>query len=159
MITTAVFDFSQVLLFAKDRSIKAELSASYDQLKAQPGFSFFNTFELNVELVHYLKLHVKTTDLYVFSNSTLLKLPEITAFLTEVFNEVISTREMRVDKKDPVAYTLLASRLSKNPHEMVFIDDTIGNVKAAKIAGLAGIVFESNKQFFEAWQSLNREIN
>ena len=51
-----------------------------------------------------------------------------------------------MEKPDPKIYEVLIKELNMPANEIVFIDDKLENVQAAKQAGLDAILFESQPQ-------------
>ena len=62
------------------------------------------------------------------------------------FDPCLLSCEMGVEKPDPKIYEMLIERLGFPAEEIVFIDDNVENVKAAKKLGLDAIAFESEEQ-------------
>jgi epoxide hydrolase-like predicted phosphatase len=57
------------------------------------------------------------------------------------FDVVVCSGDEGVVKPDPAAFGLVLERLAVEPEEAVFIDDTLGHVRAARELGLHGIHF------------------
>jgi putative hydrolase of the HAD superfamily len=96
------------------------------------------------ELVNELKQHVRVG---LLSNSD----GQFTNLLRECgvyepFDPCLISTEIGALKPDLKAYKLLLSRLDLSPEEVIFIDDKLENVEAAKKLGLDGILFESQSQ-------------
>jgi putative hydrolase of the HAD superfamily len=88
------------------------------------------------------------TRLYFLSNMPLpyaRTLEKNNAFL-QWFDGGIFSGDVKVIKPDPAIYQLLQTRYQLEPAQTVFIDDLIGNVKAARELGWHGIHFESASQ-------------
>ncbi len=66
---------------------------------------------------------------------------------------VVSGRE-RLVKPDPAIFRLMIERYHLKPESAVFIDDSIGNVEAAKREGLRGIHFQGAGQLMTDLRSL-----
>ncbi len=64
----------------------------------------------------------------------------------EPFDPCLLSTEIGALKPDLKAYSLLLSELALSPEEVIFIDDKLENVEAAKKMGIDGIVFESSQQ-------------
>ena len=64
----------------------------------------------------------------------------------EPFDPCLLSTEIGALKPDLKAYRLLLSELALSPEEVIFIDDKLENVEAAKKMGIDGIVFESSQQ-------------
>ncbi|MBU0491220.1 MAG: HAD family phosphatase [Chloroflexi bacterium] len=61
--------------------------------------------------------------------------------MLDLFDVVFCSGEEGVVKPDPAAFQRVLDRLGVEPGEAVFIDDTIGHVRAARQLGLHGIHF------------------
>ncbi len=57
------------------------------------------------------------------------------------FDVVVCSGDEGVVKPDPAAFALVLGRLGALPEEAIFIDDTLGHVRAARDLGLHGIHF------------------
>ena len=61
--------------------------------------------------------------------------------ILELFDDVFCSGDEGLVKPDPAAYQTTLDRLSIEPREAVFIDDTPGHVEAACLLGIHGILF------------------
>ena len=137
MIKTIIFDFSRVLLFAKDKGYKEDLNPLHKKLLSEnPNYKFLDYFELNEELLVFLEAVKNRIELYIFTSGSIQKAKEIKSRLDEVFNGTFSAEELSLSKKDPQAYIILTKKLGKSPKEVIFIDDSQTNIQAASQAGL-----------------------
>ena len=66
--------------------------------------------------------------------------------ILDLFDVVYCSGDEGMIKPDPVVYNSTLNRLAILPHEAVFIDDTIGHVKAAQSLGIHGIEFKNAEQ-------------
>jgi len=66
-----------------------------------------------------------------------------------LFNPVVLSHENRVKKPNPEAFQILLKKLNKPDSSVIFIDDRIENVEAAKTQGIDAIHFISPKQLKE----------
>lgn len=66
------------------------------------------------------------------------------SYLDGIVDEIILSAEVGVLKPDPRIYKLAIERFGFRPHEMIFIDDSLENVEAAKKSGMIGIHFMNN---------------
>jgi putative hydrolase of the HAD superfamily len=85
--------------------------------------------------------------LAVLSNSP----PGLAAWLSDwgildLFDVVYCSADEGMVKPQPAVYYSTLKRLGTLPHEAVFIDDTIGHVKAAQSLGIHGILFTESEQ-------------
>ena len=53
----------------------------------------------------------------------------------DVTDDIVYSHEVRLRKPDPAIYVLTAERLGVAPHEIVFLDDVVTNIDAARRAG------------------------
>lgn len=127
MITTLIVDFFGVLKYAED---------SGD--------------EWNGKLIDFLAQWDK--EMFMFTSSTVNRDKGVQEKLNPIFRQMFSTIELGVSKKDPNAYQVVAEKINKQPSEILFIDDTLSNIEAAKQAGLNAVVytnFEELKSYLE----------
>jgi putative hydrolase of the HAD superfamily len=66
--------------------------------------------------------------------------------ILDLFNVVYCSGDEGMIKPDPAVYHATLNRLGTLPPEAVFIDDTIGHVKAAQSLGIHGIEFTNAEQ-------------
>lgn len=64
----------------------------------------------------------------------------------EPFDPCILSCEIMVQKPDPKAYEIMIERIGKPAEEILFIDDKLENIEAARGFGIDGIHFESIDQ-------------
>jgi epoxide hydrolase-like predicted phosphatase len=72
--------------------------------------------------------------------------------MTELFDELFLSYEIGIHKPDAGIYTHVLKMAGLNPSECVFIDDSLQNVEAAALQGIAGIHIAENQdvtQYFE----------
>ena len=74
------------------------------------------------------------------------------------FDHQIFSCELRAIKPDPVIYRHSLSLLNTAPSETIFVDDREGNIRAARDAGIHGMVFESVAQLRKDLQQLGFPI-
>ncbi|KAF3361800.1 hypothetical protein PHSC3_001655 [Chlamydiales bacterium STE3] len=67
----------------------------------------------------------------------------------DLFNPVVLSHENRVKKPNPEAFQILLKKLKKPASSVIFVDDRIKNVEAAKIHGIDAIHFINLKQLKE----------
>lgn len=60
-----------------------------------------------------------------------------------IFDEIIVSAEIGIMKPDPRIYHIALDRLAVEPHEAIFVDDFVENVKAAQVLGIVAIHFTS----------------
>ena len=64
----------------------------------------------------------------------------------DLFDVVYCSGDEGMAKPDPAVYNLTLKRLGILPHESIFIDDTIGHVKAAQSLGIHAILFTGSER-------------
>lgn len=139
-------DFSQVILFPKDLSYQGSLN---DLFKAEGhSVSFFHLYTVNQELLDfYQQLKDKHgLRIVMFTTGTVQNNPEVQPLLTPVFEKIFTAATLPYTKKEAAAYTLIAQELGVDPAEVVFIDDSMSNIFAAREAGLTALQFRSTSQ-------------
>lgn len=72
------------------------------------------------------------------------------------FDPCILACDIGVEKPDPKAYQILLKILNLSANDVIFIDDKLENIEAAKIMGIDAIRFESSEQIRKELQK--REI-
>lgn len=145
MINTLLFDFSRVLLFPKDKDHIGDLNPLHAELRKNPGYRFLDYFELNTDLMRFLKGIKSKYQLYIFTSGSIQDAPEIQPELRGVFAKIYSAEKIRHSKRDPASYEFIANDLHKRPDEILFIDDTAANIEAANAAGLETLIFTSTQ--------------
>ncbi len=66
--------------------------------------------------------------------------------LDELFDEMIISAEVGLAKPDPQIYHLTVRRLGVEPEEILFIDDRLENIEAAREAGFHAVHYRNNVQ-------------
>jgi len=143
MLTTILSDFSRVIFNPKDKNYTGTLNGLYKELlEATTPFNFFDYFEFNEDI---LDLYSSLKDRYlinVFTTGTIQSAPEVRQKIGLIFDNIFSAEEYQLDKKQPEAYLFIAKKLNKGHAEIIYIDDEITNIQAAKKAGLAVILYQ-----------------
>ncbi|TSC88366.1 MAG: Uncharacterized protein G01um101416_34 [Microgenomates group bacterium Gr01-1014_16] len=155
MIDTLLFDFSKVILFLKDPNYSGTLNGLYrESLSSGKPFSFWDYFELNSELVDYLKILKDKFSLYLFTSGTIQEAPELKKTVDELFTKIYSAEKMGYSKTDPEAYKFITSDLNRIPSEIAYIDDQWENIQTAQSFGIRGIQYHDNPQLFSELSQL-----
>jgi HAD superfamily hydrolase (TIGR01509 family) len=79
--------------------------------------------------------------------------------MDSLFDEMIISAEVGIVKPDPRIFHLAAQGLGVSPGEIVFIDDMLINVDAARVEGLTSIQFTDTEQTLAALQNVLNENN
>ncbi len=146
MIKVLLFDFSRVLLFSKDSGYVGELNALHDTLQLNTKYKIFEHFELNNELLDIIQKIDNKVKKVIFTSGHIQNEPSIFNLIKSVFDQIISAEEIGVSKKDSGAYKKIAEILQVKSEDILFIDDSVTNIEAAKEVGIKTIQFKSNRQ-------------
>jgi putative hydrolase of the HAD superfamily len=65
--------------------------------------------------------------------------------IADAFDQIFISAEMGLAKPDPRIYQAAAAELEKEPSEILFVDDFIENVQAARKVGWNAIHFRSRE--------------
>jgi len=141
-IKVLLFDFSRVLIFPKDTSYAGMLNDLYRNKLKEGNFVFFDNFKFNEELLSFLKTLKTTYSLDIFTTDVLQNDPAAKEVLKPIFSHVFSANELGLSKKDPQSYITISQNLEVKPEEVLFIDDTLGNIETAQKAGLQVMQFK-----------------
>lgn len=141
MIKAFLFDLSRTLLFPVDKDYAGELNKLHSELSSRPNYSFFENFQLDEGIMSYLKSIRDKYELYVFTSGSIQDTPEIKGRLDEVFKKIYSSEKIGLSKKDPKAYEHVAKDIGMTPDEILFVDDSEANVKAAKTARMNAVIY------------------
>lgn len=77
-----------------------------------------------------------------------------------IFDHIFISAEVKLAKPDPRIYQHVISELQQDPSEMIFVDDFIENVDAAREAGIHAIHFRSREQaLLELAEYLDSDID
>lgn len=143
MITTLIFDFSNVLLFVRDGGYSGKLNDLHARLKSEQNYKVLEHFRLDTELLAFLESFSRKVKLHLFTEGSMHLIPEIYSDLQKVFTSLNSAKDIGFHKNDPQAYVALTKKLQLVPSETLFIDDKQENIDAAKHAGLEGVRYIS----------------
>jgi HAD superfamily hydrolase (TIGR01509 family) len=149
MIKAIVFDFSRVLLFPINKDYKGSLNELHKKYMNRPDYSVFDFFELNVELLTYLDKIMHKVKLYILTTDTIQDSHEFEKYLKPKFKKIFSASKMNLSKRESKIYQKITDDLGLNPEEILVVDDALENVRVARKAGMATILFKSNNQLFE----------
>jgi putative hydrolase of the HAD superfamily len=76
-----------------------------------------------------------------------------------IFDHIFISAELKIAKPDPRIYQHVIKELRQDPSEMIFVDDFIENVEAARAEGLHAIHFRSREQALnELAEYLDNEV-
>jgi FMN phosphatase YigB (HAD superfamily) len=155
MINTLLFDFSRVLLFAKDKSYKDDLNPLNTKLLAEnSNYDFMSYFELNMELLDFIETITDKFELHIFTSGLIQNNMAVKPILQRIFKSVVSAEEVGVSKKNVDGYKDVLKIINKQPNEVLFIDDSKTNIETAQVAGLEVFQFENNSELIKHINSL-----
>jgi putative hydrolase of the HAD superfamily len=78
--------------------------------------------------------------------------------IADAFDHIFISAEMGLAKPDPKIYQAVIAEIGKDPSELVFVDDFIENVRAAREAGWNAVHFRSREgALFELAEYLDLE--
>lgn len=147
MITTLLFDFSNTLLFARDKSYSGGLNKLHKELfTANQAYNFWDYFELNSGLLSYLETKKDRYNLYIFTSGSVQNVPVVKERLDKIFKGTYSAEELNTSKKDIEAFMIISKLIKTAPREILFIDDDQQNLDAANSAGLNVLKYTNNTE-------------
>ena len=100
MVNTLLFDFSRVILFPKDKAYIGDLNPLHAELRKNPGYRFLDYFELNIDLMRFLREIKSKYELYIFTSGSIQDAPEIQPEIREVFAKVYSAERIGYSKRE-----------------------------------------------------------
>lgn len=65
--------------------------------------------------------------------------------ISDAFDDIFISAEMGLAKPDPKIYQAVESELNKEPSELIFVDDFIENIEAARERGWNAVHFQSRE--------------
>jgi len=142
MIKYILSDFSQVILDAVQPDPTMGINKKYQLLKGSSnGYSFFDHFELNAEIIELYKELRKKYPMSIFTTGYIQNDPEIRKILDPIFEHIFSGADFNLDKRESESYIVVAKKLGYKPDEILYIDDLERNVNAAKESGMQAIQY------------------
>lgn len=145
-----IMDLGKVLLYSTEKGHKGKLNPRHKQLTEDLGgeYDFFSYFGLNEELLQLLSTLKKEYPIYMITEGDIQNHPALREKLETAFDyaNIHSTGKLGLDKKNPEAYTQILGELGLNPNDVLYVDDSADNAKAASGAGLQIIRYLSEEQ-------------
>lgn len=154
MIKVLLFDFSRVLLHPTDKTFLGSLNNLHRELKDNESYYLFNYFELNDEILEFLKTLKGKFDMRIFTTDMIQNDPLIKEKIDPIFSKIYSANELGISKKDPQSYRMIAEDLDVKPEEIFFTDDVEGNINAARTIGVITYHYKNNKELIDTIKSL-----
>lgn len=147
---TIIFDFSRTLLFPIDKTWTDSLNKLNKKLSDKnPNYDFLNYFYLNEDLLDYLSANKDKFELYIFTTGTVQNNLVIISKLKSIFKHIFTVEEVGFEKNSEKAYLKICQKLNQKPEQIIFIDDEVSNLNAAKKVGLQTIQYTSNQKLFK----------
>jgi len=154
MIKVLLFDFSRVLLHPTDKTYSGSLNRLHRELKDNESYYLFHHFKLNDQIIEFLKSLNRKYNLAIFTTDVIQNDPLIKEIIGPVFSKIYSASELGISKKEISSYEFLVKDLKVAPGEILFIDDTFGNVEAAQTAGLKTHHYKTNGELIKFLESV-----
>lgn len=155
-ISHIVSDLGEVLVFAKDKTYTGRLTKLHTELRSHSTYEPLSTFEINQTLLDSFLPYKSACQFHIFTAGLIHLVPEIWERLAVVFDDALTEEEIGSAKSQPQAFIDLAVKLHCEPAEILFIDDKLQNVVAAREAGARAIQFISHSLFIESFQKIMR---
>jgi HAD superfamily hydrolase (TIGR01509 family) len=130
MIKAILTDFNYVLFVPGDTN-SAQTIGGYTLNQA--------LFDFYKEISSYVKI-------YVLTGGMLAGSPEVKETILSTVTDIYFTAKLGLTKAHESIYPQILSIIHCEPQEVIFIDDTIINIEAAKAAGLHTVHYQSNPQ-------------
>ncbi len=127
------------------------ISGDWDYEIFKEGWIFVN-IGLNQKAVELLPLLEKKYLLYVLSNTNELHIESVTKdypHLFRHFKQKFYSHDLSVRKPDAEIYEKVIKIIDLPPHEILFIDDMVENIRGAEQVGIQGIVMPSPAELKE----------
>jgi len=118
--------------------------------------SVLDRFELRswmMDIVRCLRNHGLTVGILSDQTQWLDELDQRDGFFKE-FDVVFNSYHLGRGKRDPDFFAQIALRLGVLPQEILFIDDTKGNIARAEAAGMTGIRYTGRNSFLREMERL-----
>ncbi|MBI3486190.1 HAD-IA family hydrolase [Candidatus Daviesbacteria bacterium] len=117
----------------------------------------FSNYQLNQELLAYLKNLKSKYKLYIFTSSNLNNDLEMKAKLEAIFEKIYTVSEIGSPKDQTKAYQFILKDLNLKPDEVLFIDDGLDYVQTAQELGLKALQFITNQKLFNNLEEILNE--
>ena len=80
----------------------------------------------------------------MFTSETIQNDPAIKLQLSEIFKHIYSASELGMEKTEPEVYKIIANDMGFAVEEILFVDDNLKNLEAAKAAGMETLRYKDN---------------
>ena len=159
MIKALVSDFSRVILSPADKNYAGGLNLLHKELSAKGDYDFCKFFQLNQDLLAFYKTIGGQINVFVFTSEYVQEHPALQPKMEGIFKGVFSAARLGLKKTKSETYKIIADKIDLKPEEILYIDDKQANLDAAKEAGLAVILYESNEQTKEDIQKAVKKFS
>ncbi|MFC1649414.1 HAD-IA family hydrolase [Patescibacteria group bacterium] len=144
-----LMDLGKVILYSKEK-LPGKMNPRHKELLRTKGedYPFFDYFGVNKKLLELLADIKGDFGIYMITEGTIQNHPPLREKLESAFDfeKVISTGALGLDKKKTEAYEYVVQELGVEPSEILFVDDSPDNIKAASEVGLQVIQSASEDQ-------------
>lgn len=154
MIKTLLFDFSGVILNPPQEATVEGVPEIHKEIFPKDPYYFANHFELNDQLLDFLKTQKEKFNMCIFTSMMLKEEPELRKKIDPIFSKIYSAAELGVSKSDPKSYEIILKDLRNNAAEVIFIDDSQDNIEAAKSLGIQTLFYRNNQEIFDLVNAL-----
>jgi HAD superfamily hydrolase (TIGR01509 family) len=157
MITTVIFDLGGVLVRTENKMPRQKLAEKHGMSYQELSDLVYRTKSANLATLGKVSaedhqqallknLNLPLTVLLSNAWDNLRKLLEELWKIDGVFDHIFISAEMGFAKPDPEIYKVVIDSLGQDPAELIFVDDFVENVKAAREARLNAIHFRTREQ-------------
>jgi len=146
MTKAIVSDFSRVLLFLRKEDPSVKLNDFHEKKLESGNYDFWHFFRLNEELLEFYCQLSKDLPLYIFTTRYIQEYPPVKEKLDPIFTEIFSARRLGVGKDEPAAYQLISSKIDCQPSDILYLDDKLANINAAKAVGFQVHRYRNNQE-------------
>ena len=108
MIKVLLFDFSRVLLHPTDKTYEGSLNSLHKDLKDNESFYVFHYFELNEQILEFLKTIKGKFKLCIFTTDIIQDDPLIREKIDPLFEKIYSASKLGITKKVKDSYEFIA---------------------------------------------------
>lgn len=128
------------------KSVLRELGLPEDELK-EFGDEFWGGDQMDAKLVEFIRSLRGDYTTALLSNAWDDLRPLLISYwkIADAFDHIFISAEMGLAKPDPRIYQAVEAELAKDPSELVFVDDFIQNIEAAREQGWHAVHFRSRE--------------
>ena len=113
------------------------------------------TKKLNEELLSIIRKLKETYKIVLLSNySTELRGRVHNQHIDDVFDELIISGEVGIQKPDPKIFSILCEKLQIDISELMFVDDTPRSLEGAEEIGYTPVLYKDNDSFMKVLNTI-----